>query len=74
MCLVPDSLQLGSPFKVNPGPAPSCSIIQPTVISEYVAHYHEGLNHQGLGNELIDPAVDSQPASGPVRCRTRLGG
>ncbi len=43
-------------------------------ISEYVAHYHEERNHQGLGNELIDPAVDSQSASGPVECRKRLGG
>jgi transposase InsO family protein len=43
-------------------------------ISEYVAHYHGERNHQGLGNELIDPTVDSSPASGPVECRKRLGG
>jgi transposase InsO family protein len=43
-------------------------------VTEYVAHYHEERNHQGLGNELIDPAVDSPTARGPVECRRRLGG
>ena len=42
-------------------------------LDEFVAHYHRERNHQGLGNELIIPAV---PVAGgtPVRCRDRLGG
>ena len=36
-------------------------------------YYHRERNHQGLGNELIIPAV---PVAGgtPIRCRDRLGG
>lgn len=42
-------------------------------LDEFVAHYHEERNHQGLGNELITSAT---PAAGgtQVRCRDRLGG
>ncbi len=43
-------------------------------VCEYVEHYHEERNHQGLGNELIDAAVDSQLTCGPVECKKRLGG
>jgi putative transposase len=41
-------------------------------IAEFVAHYHGERNHQGIGNELIQPLerVDDQ---GPVRQRQRLG-
>ena len=42
-------------------------------MAEFVAHYHGERNHQGLGNELIDPS-DQQPACGLVRRRERLGG
>jgi len=42
-------------------------------IAEFVAHYHGERNHQGLGNELIDP-LRQQPACGLVRRRRRLGG
>ena len=42
-------------------------------VAEFVAHYHGERNHQGLGNELIDPS-DQQPARGLVRRRERLGG
>ena len=42
------------------------------VVSEYVKHYHLERNHQGLGNELIEPL--RQPGEGRVACRERLGG
>jgi hypothetical protein len=27
-------------------------------MAEFVAHYHAERNHQGLGNELIEPLAD----------------
>jgi hypothetical protein len=42
-------------------------------LDEFVAHYHGERNHQGLGNELITPAVGVAGGS-RVRCRDRLGG
>ena len=42
-------------------------------VREYVAHYHEERNHQGLGGQLILPPANlNRP--GPVVCRERLGG
>jgi putative transposase len=43
------------------------------VVREFVEHYHRERNHQGIGNELVDPA-STQPATGPVRRRQRVGG
>ena len=42
------------------------------LIREYVRHYHLERNHQGLGNELIEPL--GEPGQGRVGCRERLGG
>jgi putative transposase len=42
-------------------------------LAEFVAHYHGEPNHQGLANELIDPAAAVAGAT-RVRCRDRLGG
>jgi len=42
------------------------------VVGEYVKHYHLERNHQGLGNELIEPS--SKTGQGRVACRQRLGG
>jgi transposase InsO family protein len=39
----------------------------------FMDHYHEERPHQGLGNELIAPKT-SVTASGPIKCRERLGG
>jgi transposase InsO family protein len=39
----------------------------------FVDHYHEERPHQGLGNECIAPTA-TLIATGPVRCRERLGG
>lgn len=43
-------------------------------VSEYVDHYHDERNHQGIGNRLVRPVRDSLRATGPIECRKRLGG
>ena len=42
-------------------------------ITEYVEHYHQERNHQGLGNELIDDAPSVEGVT-QIRRRQRLGG
>ena len=42
-------------------------------VSEYVVHYHQERNHQGLGNRLIDGIVPNRDR-GRIRRRQRLGG
>ncbi len=42
-------------------------------IREFVAHYHAQRNHQGIGNELIQPLVRAA-GQGPVGSRQRIGG
>ena len=42
--------------------------------TSFVNHYHEERNHQGLDNQLIDPAQDVGHGYGQIRCRERLGG
>ncbi|HEU4687822.1 MAG TPA: hypothetical protein VFS23_05650 [Vicinamibacterales bacterium] len=42
-------------------------------IAEFVAHYHGERNHQGIGNELIQPLTGAV-GHGPVRRRQRIGG
>jgi putative transposase len=42
-------------------------------ISEYLKHYHQERNHQGLGNVLIDSSVAAND-NGRVRRHQRLGG
>ena len=41
-------------------------------IREFISHYHHKRNHQGLGNRLIVPTVNSQ-ATGSVCRRDRIG-
>ena len=43
-------------------------------VAEYVAHYHVERNHQGLGNELIEPDAEVGSVAGQIECRERLGG
>jgi putative transposase len=43
-------------------------------VREFVAHYHEERNHQGLGNVLIFPVGDQAPVHDVIACRERLGG
>jgi hypothetical protein len=45
-----------------------------TALSEYLAHYHQERNHQGLGNRILDPGVEIGRDQGPIQCRERLGG
>jgi Integrase core domain len=40
---------------------------------EFIAHYHDERNHQGIGNELITGPAPHQNA-GRIRRRQRLGG
>lgn len=42
-------------------------------IREFVVHYHQERNHQGIGNRLIASSLD-RPATGSVSRRERLGG
>ncbi|MCP4174173.1 MAG: transposase [Fuerstiella sp.] len=42
-------------------------------VHEYVQHYHGERNHQGLGNEVIEP-VDAAAAAGKIGCLERPGG
>src|SRR6185295_12109203 len=42
-------------------------------LREYVAHFHQERNHQGLGNVLIMPTASAK-CGGPVIRRARLGG
>jgi len=44
------------------------------VVREYVDHYHDERNHQGIGNRLIRNSHDPNRTSGPTECRERLGG
>jgi len=41
---------------------------------EYLLHYHEERNHQGLGNRLIDPEEELGQSQGEIQCRERIGG
>jgi len=43
-------------------------------ITEFLAHYHQERNHQGLENRLIDPESGVGQPDGEVHCRERLGG
>ena len=42
-------------------------------IAEFVTHYHAERNHQGIGNELIQP-LSQADCQGRVRRRQRIGG
>ncbi len=43
-------------------------------VREHVDHYHAERNHQGLGNELIEPSEVSATCDGRIECCERLGG
>ena len=45
------------------------------ILSEYLVHYHQERNHQGLDNRLIEPvAANTNSGEGRVRRRERVGG
>ena len=43
-------------------------------VTEFVVHYLGERNHQGLGNQLIQPGQRSSAEDASVRRRQRLGG
>jgi putative transposase len=43
-------------------------------LKQFVAHYHEERNHQGLGNRIINAGDEIGKKVGDVGCRERLGG
>jgi len=43
-------------------------------VREFVTHYHQERNHQGLGNVLIFPSSGQARHDDPLVCRARLGG
>jgi transposase InsO family protein len=45
-----------------------------TAVGQFLEHYHGERNHQGLGNQLIDPGEEVGQSQGGVKCRERLGG
>jgi len=42
--------------------------------SEFVSHYNTERNHQPLDNTIIRAEFNPLPESGPIKCRSRLGG
>jgi putative transposase len=43
-------------------------------LREYLEHYHQERNHQGVGNRLIAPTSTRRPVAGTIVHRPRLGG
>ncbi|MCP4604448.1 MAG: transposase [Proteobacteria bacterium] len=44
------------------------------LVDEYIRHYHEERNHQGLDNKLITPLKNDISSNSKIKCRSRLGG
>ena len=42
-------------------------------IREYVVHFRNERNHQGVGNRLLEPCATGNSIYGPIQCRERLG-
>ena len=38
------------------------------VLTEYVAHDHPEINHQGIGNRLLEPLATVSTRDKPIRC------
>jgi len=43
-------------------------------VREYLVHYHEERNHQGLAYKIIQPSTEVGSGDGEIKCRERLGG
>ena len=43
-------------------------------VKAYVEHYHAERNHQGIGNQIIEPGEGVGRSDGTIECRERLGG
>ena len=44
------------------------------VVCEYLVHYHEERNHQGLDNQLITPPAEVKTLASSIQRRERVGG
>ncbi len=42
--------------------------------SEFLAHYHQERNHQGLDNKIIEPSDEVGVIAGKIACCEQLGG
>lgn len=42
--------------------------------TQFVLHYHQEHNHQGLANKIIRPEFNPLPSTGTISRRKRLGG
>jgi transposase InsO family protein len=45
-----------------------------TAVGQFLEHYHEERNHQGLDNKIIAPRNEVGRSQGEIECRERLGG
>ena len=43
-------------------------------IEAYIEHFHAERNHQGLGNQIIEPGDEVGSIAGKIECRERIGG
>lgn len=43
-------------------------------VREYLAHYHQERNHQGIDHKIIEPGLEVGPSEGEIVCKERLGG
>ena len=43
-------------------------------VKEFTEHYHLERNHQGIGNEIIEPGDEVGLTGGEIQCNERLGG
>jgi putative transposase len=43
-------------------------------VNQFMIHYHQERNHQGLDNKIISPEFTDFPSSGEIACRVRLSG
>jgi len=45
-----------------------------TAVANFLSHYHGEMNHQGLGNRLIEPGEEVGRTAGEVLSREHFGG
>jgi putative transposase len=43
-------------------------------VNEFTEHYHSERNHQGIGNNIIEPGDEVGLTCGEIQCHERLGG
>jgi putative transposase len=43
-------------------------------VREFLIHYHQERNHQGIDNRLIEPGDEGNCTTDDIACRERLGG